>query len=50
VFWKTTEKCFSPKTLFGFPENHYGFFMLCEKPLWVSRVGEKSLFLRCPAA
>jgi hypothetical protein len=35
VFWKTLGEGFSPKTLFGFPENNYGFFTLCEKPLWI---------------
>jgi hypothetical protein len=35
VFWKTLGKGLSPKTIFGFPEIHYGFFTLCEKPLWV---------------
>jgi hypothetical protein len=31
VFWKTLGKALSPKTLFGFPENCYGLFSLCEK-------------------
>jgi hypothetical protein len=34
IFWKTLGKGFSPKTLFGFQENHYSYFLLCE-PLWV---------------